>query len=110
MNTISKYALGALVLICIVMGVWMVYQSHEISSQADTIASQQETITHFQQDKEAQELADNQLQADKDKIAKERNMYKKKLNDALANQECTDAHLPDDAKRVLEELYGRKGA
>ena len=110
MNTIIKYALGASVLLCIVLGIGMAYQHSKISSQASTIASQAETIGHYEQDKKAQEVADNQLQAEKDRIAKERNKYKAQLNDALKNQACADAPLPDDAQRVLKELYGGKGS
>lgn len=110
MNTIVKYALGALVLLCIVMAVGMAYQHSKISSQANTIATQASQIEGFKKDKEAQEVADSQLQADKDKIAKERNKYKAQLDEALKNQACADAPLPDDAKRVLKELYGGEGS
>lgn len=110
MNTIVKYSLGALVLLCIAMAVGMAYQHSKISSQAYTIATQAYQIESFKKDKEAQEKADSQLQADKDKIAKERNKYKAQLDEALKNQACADAPLPDDAKRVLKELYGGKGS
>ncbi len=110
MNTIIKYALGALLLLCVVLAVGMAYQHSKISSQSATIASQQEVITNYENDKKAQDVADSQLQAEKDKIAKERNKYKAQLNDALKNQECAAAPLPDNAKRVLKELYGGKGS
>ena len=110
MNTIMKYVLGALVLACLCLAIGMAYQHSKISSQGATIASQAETIGHYEQDKAAQEVADSQLQAEKEQIAAQRNKYKKQLNDALANQECAAAPLPNDAKRVLQELYSRKGS
>lgn len=110
MNTITKYALGALVLICIVMGVWVAYRGSVISSQADTIALQASQLESFEKDKAAQEVADNQLQAERDRIAKERDKAKRELKDALKDNACTDTQLPDDAKRVLKELYGNPGA
>ncbi len=110
MNIIVKYALGALVLLCIIMAVGMAYQHSKISSQADTIATQASQIDSFKKDKAAQEVADNQLQADKDKIAKELSKAKKDLKDALKGNPCTDAQLPDDAKRMLQDIYRGKSS
>lgn len=90
-------------------GLWW-YRGTVIDKQDAEIAQQKEQLKLFEKDKEAQEAADSQLQADKDKIAKERNKYKAQLDEALKNQACADAPLPDDAKRVLKELYGGKGS
>lgn len=110
MNNLVKYALGALVIVCMVLGVWLHYRGVELDAQARTIATQAAQIEGFEKDKAAQDVADKQLQAEKDKIAKERDKVKKDLKDALKGNACTDAQLPDDAKRVLKELYGGKGA
>lgn len=110
MNNLVKYALGALVIVCIVLGVWLHSRGVELAAQARTIDEQATKIEGFEKDKKAQDVADKQLQAEKDKIAKERDKIKKDLKDALKGNACTDAQLPDDAKRVLKELYGGKGA
>ncbi len=110
MNNLVKYALGALVIVCMVLGVWLHYRGVQIDAQARTIATQAAQIEGFEKDKKAQDVADKKLQAEKDKIAKERDKAKKDLKDALQGNPCTDAQLPDDAKRMLKELYGGKGA
>lgn len=110
MSNLVKYLLGALVLICIVLAVWLGYRGSVISSQAATIATQASQLEIFEKDKAAQEVADSQLQAEKDRIAKERDKAKRDLRDALKDNPCTDAQLPDDAKRVLKELYGNTGS
>lgn len=110
MNHMLKYALGALVIVCIVLGVWLHYRGVELDAQARTIATQAGKIKGYEKDRAAQDVADKQLQADKDKIAKERDKAKKDLKDALKDAPCTNAQLPDDAKRVLKELYSGKGA
>ncbi len=110
MNNILKYLLGASVLACVVLTVWLAYRGNIISSQADTIALQASQLESFEKDKAAQEVADNQLQAEKDKIAKERDKAKRDLKDALKDNVCANTQLPDDAKRVLKDLYGGKGS
>lgn len=110
MNNLVKYALGVLVIVCIVLGVWLHYRGVELDTQARTIATQAAQIEGFEKDKKAQDVADKQLQAEKDRIAKERDKVKKDLKDALKGNACTNAQLPDDAKRVLKELYSGKSS
>lgn len=110
MNNFIKYLLGASVLICIVLAVLLAYRGNQIEAQARTIAEQATQLERYAKDKAAQEVADNQLQAEKERIAKERNKYKKDLENALKDNPCSNTQLPDDAKRVLKELYGGKGS
>lgn len=110
MNNLFKYALGALVIVCIVLAVWLHHRGVELDAQARTIDEQAAQIKGFEKDKKAQDVADKKLQAEKDKIAKERDKAKKDLKDALEGNPCTNAQLPDDAKRMLKELYNGKSA
>lgn len=110
MNNILKYLLGASLLTCVVLAVWLAYRGNQLEAQARTIAEQATQLEGYAKDKAAQEVADNQLQAEKDRIAKERDKAKRELKDALKDNACTDTQLPDDAKRVLKELYGNPGA
>lgn len=104
------YVLGAFVLICILMGVGLYWQHSTISSQRDTMAQQQQALEAFEKDREAQAKSDTQLKADKEKIAKERDKYKQGLTDALNNNVCSNTALPDDAQRLLQELYNSQGS
>lgn len=110
MTSLAKYALGAAVLIFIAMGIGLYYQHSKISSQALTIASQATTIDNLVKDKKAQDKADKQLQADKDKAAKERDMWKNKLNEALKGNGCTDVPFDDNTQLLLNQLYGKQGS
>lgn len=113
LSTVEKVlaiAVAALLVLSMTFGGLWWYRGTVIDKQDAEIAQQKEQLKLFEKDKAAQGVADNQLQADKDKIAKERDKYKAQLDDALKDQACADAPLPDDAKRVLKELYGGKGS
>lgn len=109
-DKVLAIAVAALLVLCIAFGGLWWYRGTVIDKQDVEIAQQKKQLELYAKDKAAQEVADSQLQADKDKIAKERNKYKAQLDEALKNQACADAPLPDDAKRVLKELYGGKGS
>ncbi len=99
-----------LLVLCMSFGVLAWYRGDVIDSQKSEIAQQKQVLEGFEKDKAAQEVADNQLQAEKDKIAKERNKLKAQLNDALKDDGCANTKLPDNSKWVLDELYGREGS
>ena len=101
---------AVLLVLCMGFGVLAWYRGDVIDSQKAEIAQQKQVLEGFEKDKAAQEVADNQLQAEKDKIAKERNKLKAQLNDALKDDGCANTKLPDNSKWVLDELYGRKGS
>ncbi len=101
---------AVLLVLCMGFGVLAWYRGDVIDSQKTEISQQKEALDRFEKDKAAQEVADKQLQAEKDRLAKERDKYKKDLKDALKGNPCTDAQLPDDAKRMLQELYNGKGS
>lgn len=97
--------LAVAVVVSIALGGWVWYRGTVIASQEQTIASQALTIKNFEKDQQAQAKADKQL---KDKLAaiqKERETFEDKLKDALKGNSCNDTPIPDDAKRLLEELY-----
>lgn len=101
---------GLLLLLCVSLGVLSWYRGDVIDSQNAEIAQQKQVLEGFEKDKAAQEVADKQLKAEKERLAKERDKYKKDLKDALKGNPCSDAQLPDDAKRMLQELYNGKGS
>ena len=112
-STVDKVlalAVAALLVLCVVFGGLWWYRGTVIDKQDVEIAQQKQQLELYAKDKAAQDKADKQLQAEKDRIAKERETYKAQLKDALNNQVCADTPLPDDAKRVLKELYGGKGS
>ena len=97
--------LGLLVLSVAFGGLWW-YRGKEIAKQDATIATQKQALANFVKDRAAQDVADKQLTAAKDKIAKERDTLKEKLKDALKDNACANTAIPDDAQRLLKELYG----
>lgn len=108
--SVKQIALGAAVVAFVLMAVGLVYQHSTIASQDATIASQAQTINTFEKDKKAQDKADKQLKADKEKIAKERREWKDKLNEALQGNTCNDVPFDDNTQRLLNELYGKQGS
>lgn len=106
----KQYALGAAVVVFVLMAVGLVYQHSTIASQDATITSQAQTINTFEKDKKAQDKADKQLKADKEKIAKERDKWKDKLNEALDGNTCNDVPFDDNTQRLLNELYDKQGS
>ena len=110
MSYLNKWALGIAVALFVLMGIGLYYQHTVISSQSLTIASQASVIASFEKDKKAQEKADKQLKADKEKIAKERREWKDKLNEALQGNSCNDVPFDDNTQRLLNELYGKQGS
>lgn len=103
-------AVAALLVLCVAFGGLWWYRGTVIDKQDVEIAQQKQQLELYAKDKAAQEIADKQLQAQKDKIAKERDKAKKDLKDALEGNPCTNAPLPDDAKRMLQDLYSGKGS
>ena len=101
---------GVLLVLCVSLGVLSWYRGDVIDSQQKELVKQKETLDRFEKDKTAQEVADKQLKAEKERLAKERDKYKKDLKDALKGNPCSDAQLPDDAKRMLQELYNGKSS
>lgn len=110
MPSIKQIALGAAVVAFVLMAVGLVYQHSTIASQDATIDSQAKTISTFEKDKKAQDKADKQLKADKEKIAKERDKWKDKLDEALKGNTCNDVPFDDNTQRLLNELYGKQGS
>lgn len=108
--SVKQIALGAAVVAFVLMAVGLVYQHSTIASQDATIASQAQTINTFEKDKKAQDKADKQLKADKEKIAKERQDWKDKLDEALKGNTCNDVPFDSDTQRMLNELYGKQGS
>lgn len=108
--SVKQYALGAAVVVFVLMAVGLVYQHSTIASQDATIASQKQTIDTFEKDKKAQDKADKQLKAEKEKIAKERQDWKKLLNEALKGNACNDVPFDDNTQRLLNKLYGKQGS
>lgn len=106
----KQWLLGALLLAFVAMGVGLYWQHSTIVSQRDTMAKQQEAIDGFKKDKSGQEKADKQLKADKEKIAKERDKYKRGLEDALGDNKCADVSFDSDTQRLLNDLYGSQSS
>lgn len=98
--------LAAAVVLSVALGGWVWYRGTVIDSQKKTIETQALTIKNFEKDQQAQAKADKQLKDKLASIQKEKETFEGKLQDALKGNSCADAPIPDDAKRVLEELYG----
>lgn len=98
-------AVIALTILSIAFGALSWYRGDKIDSLSLEIEKQKEALAVFEKDKKAQDLADKQLNVDKKAIIKDRDEFKQRLKDALKSNECANAQLPDDAKRVLKELY-----
>jgi len=107
-STIDKVlaiAVAALLVLCVAFGGLWWYRGTVIEAQNKTIASQKLAIENFQKDRKAQDVADSQLKADKELIAKERDAIRDKLKNALKDNKCANTAIPDDAGRMLDELY-----
>ena len=112
-STVDKVlaiAVAALLVLCVAFGGLWWYRGTVIDKQEATIATQKTALDAYAKDKAAQDKADKQLQADKEKIAKERDSFKEKLHDSLKGSDCSRTQLPDDSKRVLNDLYNSQGA
>lgn len=102
--------LAIAVAVSVALGGWVYYRGTVIDSQKETIAAQKLALENFEKDQQAQATADKQL---KDKLAaiqKDKETYTRKLEDALKGNTCDDAPIPDDAKRLLDQLYGSQRA
>jgi hypothetical protein len=112
-STVDKVlaiAVAALLVLCVAFGGLWWYRGTVIDKQDAEIATQKIALDAYAKDKAAQDKADKQLQADKEKIAKELDKFKKNLHDAIKDNECANAPIPDDAKRLLQELYNSQGS
>lgn len=103
-------ACAVLLLLSLVFGSLWVYRGAEIEKQDAKIAEQEKTIKSQIKSAEAQAKADKVLRDKQGALQAERDKVKGKLDETLKNQSCADTPLPDDAQRVLEELYGSKGS
>ncbi len=110
MPSLNKYLLIGAIALFLLMGVGLYWQHSTISSQRDTMALQREALERFESDRAAQAKADESLKSSRERIAKERDRYKRELQDALENNVCANTALPPDAKRMLEDLYNSKGS
>lgn len=110
MPSLKLWLLGAVLLAFVAMGVGLYWQHSTISSQRDTLAKQQQAIDDFKKDKAGQEKADKQLKADKEKIAKERDKFRRGLEDALRDNGCSDVPFDSDTQRLLQDLYNSQGS
>lgn len=108
--SVKQITLGIAVAVFVLMAVGLVYQHSTIASQDATIDSQAKTISTFERDKKAQDKSDKQLKADKEKIAKERDKWKERFNEALRNNPCNDVPFDSDTQQLLNELYGKQGS
>lgn len=98
--------LAVAVAVSMALGGWVYYRGTVIDSQEATIATQETTIKNFEKDQKAQATADKQLKDRLASIQKEKETFKKGLEDALKDSPCTNTAIPDDAKRLLDKLYG----
>lgn len=98
--------LGVSVLISIVLAVGMFILYQKNVSQARTIDELQGQVSILDKQVKARESSASILKKDKEKAVKERDMYKRKLNESEDGSECRDVPLNDNTKRVLDELYG----
>lgn len=108
-STLSKVLvilLAAAVVLSVALGGWVYYRGKVIESQGATIAAQSLAIENFKKDRAAQEVSDKQLKDRLSSIQKEKETFKKGLEDALKDSPCTNTTIPDDAKRLLDKLYG----
>lgn len=103
-------AVAALLVLSIAFGGLWWYRGTVIESQEKEIATQKEALDNYAKDKDAQGKADKQLAKDKAALEADRKKFKQELEDALEGNICADTALPDDAKRVLKELYGSQGS
>lgn len=109
LSTVNKVLLGIVLLLLVAsvsFGGVSYYRGTVIDKQDKEIATQKEALANFEKDRAAQDVADKQLTAEKDRIAKERDSFKAQLKNALKDNVCANTALPDDAQRMLKELYG----
>ncbi len=109
-NKVLAIAVAALLMLSVAFGGLWWYRGTVIESQGKEIATQKEALDNYAKDEAAQSKVDKQLAKDKAAIAKQRDEYKKRLKDALKGNKCDNEPLPDDAKRVLDELYNSQGS
>ena len=106
-SRVYLYIIAALLVLSIALGGLWFYRGTVIDAQSEQLSKQRDAIALFEKDQTAQQEADSQLQADKERIARERDVLKKKLNNALKDNQCNDVPFDDGTQRVLNELYGK---
>lgn len=102
--------IAALLVLSMSFGALCWYRGTVIDAQSSTISQQAKDLDTFEKDKKAQDKADKKLKADKERIAQERNKYKKDLEDALKDSPCNDVPFDDNTQRLLNQLYGKQGS
>lgn len=103
-------ACAVLLLFSLVFGSLWVYRGTKIEKQDAKIAEQEKTIAAQAKSAAAQEKADKVLRDKQNTLQAERDKARGSLDEALKNQSCADTPLPDDAQRVLKELYNSEGS
>lgn len=99
------YALCGLLLSFLGLGLYTLYQHSVIASQASEISSLNDQVDSLEKQKAAREKVAIERKKEQLKIEKENKALKGKLSESLKNHPCDNAPLPDDTKRLLEELY-----
>lgn len=109
-NKVLVVAIAFFLVLSVTFGGLYAYRGTVIADQELTMATQKSALDSYAKDKAAQSKADKQLAKDKAAIIKQRDDFKKRLSDALKGNKCDNEPLPDDAKRVLDELYNSQGS
>jgi Tfp pilus assembly protein PilO len=98
--------IALLLLVSVTLGGFAWYMGGEVASLNQEVATQKSVISGFEKDREARAVADKQLKDKLNAIMKEKDKFKRELRDAIESNPCNNTGLPDDAKRLLKELYG----
>lgn len=98
-------AISLLLVLCASLYGMYHHRGETVANLKAEVASQQEAISAYQRDKEAKDGADEVLRQRAAQLAKQRDNYAKQLQNALSDQECAAAPLPNDVKRVYDEIY-----
>ena len=98
-------ALGASLLVLVVMVIRLDSQGSTIVSQGRTIDSMTIQIEDFKAKVKARDKAAIQNKKDREKIAVELSLTQKRLNNVIKDGVCYSEPLSDDASRMLNEIY-----
>lgn len=98
-------ALAALVLLVVLLGLYNHYQGNTIRSQATELQVRQEKIDALEKSKKvATEVAKKNKKALANLETQTTNL-KQRLKDALEDDKCAAAPIPDSASGLLNEIY-----
>jgi len=105
---VNKLLLGIVVLLLIVsvsFGGMYWYRGVVIGEQKTLLEERKKALNLLKKDRAAQDKADNERKQEGERIQKGKEAFKGKLNEAIKGNDAANTPIPDDSKRMLNDLY-----